>query len=148
MSTSSKFSRVRIVMSVPESTLPYPPIHKDKKFIVLSDWFVCGNPILTMFLTSLGWQGRHNYDSRLERLSAEQHKIIWIIVDFGPLDMTDNLGYGYEKRRQGNLDIVTGRTTFRQVTQKRYIPAFLIVSSIKELISRNVRKRSGRMAYI
>ncbi|KII87938.1 hypothetical protein PLICRDRAFT_42478 [Plicaturopsis crispa FD-325 SS-3] len=23
---------------VPESTLPYPPLHKDKKFIVLSDW--------------------------------------------------------------------------------------------------------------
>lgn len=22
----------------PESTLPYPPIHKDKKFVVLSDW--------------------------------------------------------------------------------------------------------------
>jgi len=25
----------------PESTLPYPPIHKDKKFVVLSDWLVC-----------------------------------------------------------------------------------------------------------
>lgn len=24
----------------PESTLPYPPIHKDKKFVALSDWFV------------------------------------------------------------------------------------------------------------
>ena len=24
----------------PESTLPYPPIHKDKKFVVLSDWSV------------------------------------------------------------------------------------------------------------
>jgi hypothetical protein len=24
--------------STPESTLPYPPIHKDKKFVVLSDW--------------------------------------------------------------------------------------------------------------
>jgi hypothetical protein len=25
----------------PESTLPYPPIHTDKKFVVLSDWLVC-----------------------------------------------------------------------------------------------------------
>lgn len=24
---------------VPESTLPYAPLHVDKKFIVLSDWF-------------------------------------------------------------------------------------------------------------
>ena len=24
----------------PQSTLPYPPIHKDKKFVVLSDWSV------------------------------------------------------------------------------------------------------------
>jgi len=24
----------------PESSLPYPPIHKDKKFVVLSDWSV------------------------------------------------------------------------------------------------------------
>ncbi len=25
---------------VPESTLPYPTVHKDKKFVVLSDWYV------------------------------------------------------------------------------------------------------------
>jgi len=24
--------------AIPESTLPYPPVHKDKKFVVLSDW--------------------------------------------------------------------------------------------------------------
>lgn len=24
----------------PESTLPYPPVHVDKKFVVLSDWYV------------------------------------------------------------------------------------------------------------
>ena len=27
-------------LAAPESTLPYPPIHKDKKFIALSDWSV------------------------------------------------------------------------------------------------------------
>ena len=25
---------------VPESALPYPPIHTDKKFVVLTDWSV------------------------------------------------------------------------------------------------------------
>ena len=25
---------------IPESTLPYPPIHTDKKFVVLTDWSV------------------------------------------------------------------------------------------------------------
>ena len=29
----------------PESTLPYPPIYKDKKFIVLSDWCVISHDI-------------------------------------------------------------------------------------------------------
>ncbi|KAF7764060.1 hypothetical protein Agabi119p4_8597 [Agaricus bisporus var. burnettii] len=61
----------------PESTLPYPPIHRDKKFVVLSDW---DGTITT-------------YDSN----------------DY----MTDHLGYGKEKRRQGNLEILGGKVTFR-----------------------------------
>jgi 2,3-diketo-5-methylthio-1-phosphopentane phosphatase len=61
----------------PQSTLPYPPVHKDKKFVVLSDW---DGTITT-------------YDSN----------------DY----MTDNLGYGKEKRRAGNLEILSGRVTFR-----------------------------------
>jgi hypothetical protein len=28
-------------------------------------------------------------------------------------DMTDSLGFGKEKRRQGNLDILQGKATFR-----------------------------------
>ena len=28
-------------------------------------------------------------------------------------DMTDNIGFGKEKRREGNLDILAGRDTFR-----------------------------------
>ncbi|KAM6503151.1 HAD-like domain containing protein [Amanita muscaria] len=63
--------------TAPESTLPYPPIHTDKKFIVLSDW----DGTIT------------NYDSN----------------DY----MTDNLGYGKEKRREGNLSVLGGKTTFR-----------------------------------
>ncbi|TFK19354.1 hypothetical protein FA15DRAFT_674514 [Coprinopsis marcescibilis] len=61
----------------PKSTLPYPPIHKDKRFVVLSDW---DGTITT-------------YDSN----------------DL----MTDNLGFGKEKRRNGNLEILSGRDTFR-----------------------------------
>ncbi|KAF8730661.1 hypothetical protein AX14_005305 [Amanita brunnescens Koide BX004] len=61
----------------PESTLPYPPIHTDKRFVVLSDW----DGTIT------------NYDSN----------------DY----MTDNLGFGSEKRREGNLNVLHGKATFR-----------------------------------
>jgi hypothetical protein len=27
-------------VNMPESTLPYPPLHLDKKFVVLTDWLV------------------------------------------------------------------------------------------------------------
>ncbi|OCH94039.1 hypothetical protein OBBRIDRAFT_789745 [Obba rivulosa] len=61
----------------PESTLPYPPIHTDKKFVVLSDW-----------------------DGTITTRDSN---------DF----MTDTLGFGKEKRREGNLDILSGKVTFR-----------------------------------
>ncbi|EPQ50908.1 hypothetical protein GLOTRDRAFT_118248 [Gloeophyllum trabeum ATCC 11539] len=61
----------------PESTLPYPPLHKDKNFVVLSDW----DGTIT------------NYDSN----------------DY----LTDNLGFGKDKRREGNVEILSGRVTFR-----------------------------------
>jgi len=63
--------------TAPESTLPYPPVHEDKKFVVLTDW---DGTITT-------------YDSN----------------DY----MTDFLGYGKEKRREGNQDILAGRAIFR-----------------------------------
>ncbi|RDB27056.1 Pdp3-interacting factor 1 [Hypsizygus marmoreus] len=62
---------------VPESTLPYPPVHKDKKFVVLSDW-----------------------DGTITTRDSNDY-------------MTDNLGFGKEKRREGNLEILSGRATFR-----------------------------------
>jgi len=61
----------------PESTLPYPPIHQDKKFVVLSDW-----------------------DGTITTRDSN---------DF----MTDTLGFGKDKRREGNLDILSGKVTFR-----------------------------------
>ncbi|KAF5378868.1 hypothetical protein D9615_006925 [Tricholomella constricta] len=61
----------------PESTLPYPSIHKDKKFVVLSDW-----------------------DGTITTRDSNDY-------------LTDNLGYGKDKRREGNLEILAGRATFR-----------------------------------
>ena len=34
-------------------------------------------------------------------------------VRFVLVDMTDNLGFGKQKRRDGNLEILSGRVTFR-----------------------------------
>ncbi|KAK7038398.1 HAD-like domain-containing protein [Favolaschia claudopus] len=62
---------------VPESTLPYPPVYKDKRFVVLSDW-----------------------DGTITTQDSNDY-------------MTDNLGYGKDKRRAGNLSVLEGRTTFR-----------------------------------
>ncbi|KAF9002649.1 hypothetical protein BDZ89DRAFT_1169707 [Hymenopellis radicata] len=61
----------------PKSTLPYPPLHKDKKFVVLSDW-----------------------DGTITTFDSNDY-------------MTDNLGFGKDLRRQGNLDILSGKVTFR-----------------------------------
>ncbi len=57
----------------PQSTLPYPPLHKDKKFVVLSDW-----------------------DGTITTFDSNDY-------------MTDNLGFGKDLRRQGNLDILSGK---------------------------------------
>lgn len=61
----------------PVSTLPYPPIHKDKKFVVLSDW-----------------------DGTITTRDSNDY-------------MTDELGFGREKRRVLNLATLTGEATFR-----------------------------------
>lgn len=61
----------------PASTLPYPPIHLDKKFVALSDW-----------------------DGTITNRDSNDY-------------LTDNLGFGLEQRRNGNLEILSGRATFR-----------------------------------
>lgn len=61
----------------PVSTLPYPPLHLNKKFVVLSDW-----------------------DGTITNRDSNDY-------------MTDNLGFGLQKRREGNLAILSGKTTFR-----------------------------------
>ncbi|PPQ69219.1 hypothetical protein CVT24_000016 [Panaeolus cyanescens] len=66
----------------PLSTLPYPQIHENSPFVVLSDW----DGTITTF------------DSN----------------DF----LTDTIGFGKAKRRQGNLDILAGEDTFRDGFRK------------------------------
>ncbi|KAH8082828.1 HAD-like domain-containing protein [Cristinia sonorae] len=61
----------------PPSTLPYPPLHLDKKFVALSDW-----------------------DGTITNRDSNDY-------------LTDHLGFGLEKRRNGNLEILSGRATFR-----------------------------------
>lgn len=155
----------------PLSTMPYPPLHQDKKFVVLSDWLVhftvrsrdqtvsfndecmlrryadrsmLNMPILRWRLES----SNYVWPPFVVFLMPPGHDRVWM-VGTGPsqtviqttvsinevrlliptdvfrslscasstrthgADMTDNLGYGMEKRRQGNLEILSGRETFR-----------------------------------
>ncbi|KAF8198692.1 HAD-like domain-containing protein [Mycena galopus ATCC 62051] len=63
--------------AIPESTLPYPPVYKDKRFVVLTDW-----------------------DGTITTQDSNDYA-------------TDNIGYGKDKRRAGNLSVLEGRNTFR-----------------------------------
>ncbi|KAJ8454589.1 hypothetical protein ONZ51_g12940 [Trametes cubensis] len=113
----------------PQSTLPYPPIHKDKKFVVLSDWLVPPDLAVRLFSTTPSPHPRFfpsddmradHDDAWLDAGMARLQTVTPMIVStrlfglcFVQADMTDNLGFGPEKRRQGNLDILAGKTTFR-----------------------------------
>ncbi|WWD19235.1 hypothetical protein CI109_103693 [Kwoniella shandongensis] len=61
----------------PKSVLPYPPIKKDAKFVVLSDW---------------------------DGTITDRDSNDWL---------TDNLGFGFEKRRALNIECLEGRIGFR-----------------------------------
>ncbi|PVG01335.1 hypothetical protein CPB86DRAFT_97953 [Serendipita vermifera] len=63
--------------TAPKSQLPYPPIHKNAKFVVLSDW-----------------------DGTITSFDSNDH-------------LTDNYGFGKERRRELNIEILKGKTTFR-----------------------------------
>lgn len=54
----------------PESTLPYPPIHKDKKFVVLSDWLVASSSRMPSGQTSCGGRDGHQCRSIVTRVSC------------------------------------------------------------------------------
>ncbi|KAF9066665.1 HAD-like domain-containing protein [Rhodocollybia butyracea] len=94
----------------PESTLPYPPIHKDKKFVVLSDW---DGTITT-------------YDSN----------------DY----MTDNLGFGRERRRELNIDILEDRITFRDAFREMLasvVAKGYSFEECKDILRKNIKLDPG-----
>ncbi|EJC99157.1 uncharacterized protein FOMMEDRAFT_128226 [Fomitiporia mediterranea MF3/22] len=95
--------------AVPQSTLPYPPLHQDKKFVVLSDW---DGTITT-------------YDSN----------------DY----MTDNLGFGKEKRREGNLRILKKEVTFRDAFKEMLdsVAEGHSFEECKEVLRNNINLDSG-----
>ncbi|KAJ3544665.1 hypothetical protein NMY22_g2699 [Coprinellus aureogranulatus] len=88
------------VDAAPESTLPYPPIHRDKRFVVLSDWYVVDLRFKTLHLTPNPPLPVHSRDGTITTFDSND-------------TLTDNLGYGYAKRRQGNFEILADRLTFR-----------------------------------
>ncbi|KAF8155689.1 HAD-like domain-containing protein [Crassisporium funariophilum] len=97
----------------PESTLPYPPIHTDKKFVVLSDW---DGTITT-------------YDSN-----------DWLA------DMTDHFGFGKVKRREGNLEILSGKDTFRDGFRKMLASVVAnghTFDDCKEILRKNIKLDPG-----
>ncbi|KAJ3901105.1 HAD-like domain-containing protein [Lentinula edodes] len=96
--------------AAPESTLPYPPIHKDKKFVVLSDW---DGTITT-------------YDSN----------------DY----MTDNLGFGRDRRRDLNMEILHEKTTFRDGFREMLASVVANGHSFeecKEILRKNIKLDPG-----
>jgi len=95
------------VSDAPHSTLPYPPVHTDKKFVILSDW---DGTITT-------------YDSN----------------DY----LTDHLGYGKEKRREGNLEILSGRVTFRDAFREMLESVPNPFDECKEILKQNIKLDSG-----
>ncbi|KAF8958164.1 HAD-like domain-containing protein [Flammula alnicola] len=94
----------------PESTLPYPPIHQDKKVIVLSDW-----------------------DGTITTFDSNDY-------------MTDNLGFGKAKRREGNLEILAGQDTFRDGFRKMLASVVAnghTFEQCKEILRQNIRLDPG-----
>ncbi len=80
----------------PESTLPYPPIHKDKKFVVLSDWLVRlpipkqpDSPLLLysikdvrlLLLAHTGMGRLRRAIPMIVRLRSSPHGVLGMIVD-------------------------------------------------------------------
>ncbi|OBZ65635.1 Pdp3-interacting factor 1 [Grifola frondosa] len=225
--------------AAPASTLPYPPIHRDKKFVVLSDWLVGPQHVLSsavghgswrlldvivcsapsnnsnsliqtfwarfvhsmhlgvvrigtqetnpanMFSSALildfdepymrenwafdvlsaaifgldqssnksifQWEGRHSYRASFvpDKMARTTPQTVhfrlrgcWIYLIY----MTDNLGYGAEKRRQGNLDILSGKVTFRD--EFRRMLASVVANGhtfdhCKEVLKQNISLDTG-----
>ncbi|KAG9099519.1 hypothetical protein FRC06_005191 [Ceratobasidium sp. 370] len=94
------------------STLPYPPLHKDAKFVVLSDW----DGTIT------------NFDSN----------------DY----LTDNFGFGFEKRRELNKEVLVGNMTFRDSFREMLESVPMPFKECIEILKKNVQLDTGFKAFI
>ncbi|KAJ6537789.1 HAD-like domain-containing protein [Mycena capillaripes] len=95
---------------IPESTLPYPPVYKDKRFVVLSDW-----------------------DGTITTQDSNDY-------------MTDNIGFGKEKRRAGNLSVLEGRQTFRDAFREMLasiVDNGYSLDACKEVLRQNIKLDAG-----
>jgi len=100
-----------VTVTAPKSTLPYPPIHKDKKFVVLSDW-----------------------DGTITSFDSNDY-------------LTDNFGMGLEKRRQLNLDILSGKNNFRDAFREEMRSIPKPFDECKEILKRDIRADPGFVAF-
>ncbi|CCA76213.1 hypothetical protein PIIN_10206 [Serendipita indica DSM 11827] len=81
----------------PKSELPYPPIHRNAKFVILSDWD----------------------------------------------DLTDNYGFGNQRRRELNLEILDGKITFRDAFRDMLASIPLPFEECKEILKRDIKLDPG-----
>ncbi|GAB1519400.1 hypothetical protein RhiTH_002466 [Rhizoctonia solani] len=89
------------------SALPYPALHKDAKFVILSDW----DGTIT------------NFDSN----------------DY----LTDNVGFGYDKRRASNKEVLLGNITFRDSFREMLESVHMPFDECKELLKKNIKLDTG-----
>jgi hypothetical protein len=59
--------------------------------------------------------------------------------------MTDFLGYGKEKRREGNLDILAGRAIFKYVRVERCV---VQLTFVQRRLSGDVRERQQEWTHV
>ncbi|KAF2218638.1 HAD-like domain-containing protein [Elsinoe ampelina] len=57
--------------------------------------------------------------------------------------LTDNIGFGYDKRRQGNQDVLTGKETFRQSFRKMMDSVTTPYNECIDLLVKNIKLDPG-----
>ncbi|KAG8855325.1 hypothetical protein FRB96_007123 [Tulasnella sp. 330] len=95
-------------MDVPKSMLPYPPLHANSPFVVLSDW-----------------------DGTITTLDSNDY----------------NLGFGLQKRRAMNLEVLSGRMTFRDAFREMLESINTPFPECVEILKKNMTIDPGFKAF-
>ncbi|WWD02196.1 hypothetical protein V865_000234 [Kwoniella europaea PYCC6329] len=93
--------------AAPRSVLPYPPIHEDAQFVVLSDW-----------------------DGTITDKDSNDY-------------IVDNLGFGFDKRRELNLECLSGRMSFRDSFRQMLESVHHPFEECKEELKKNIKLDPG-----